>query len=167
MSDEPDGAERTRSEPTQAAAPQTTSQVGVPRRLVLRHDDTGGYQILMGNRVLQGFCQEFEDITGYAIGLNEQQQVRIRIDPIGRRQPAFYPDRGDNPPDALIRHRVPGEGVRIRTTDQGIEQEEVVLSSQAHPGNPTVAMTWRDEARERLVRDIETMQNMIDLLARM
>jgi len=149
MSDTPDSAG-----PTQAAAPQTTSQVGVPRRLVLRHDDTGGYQILMGNRVLQGFCQEFEDVTGYAIGLNEQQQVRIRIDPIGRRQQARYPDREperEAPPEQLSINR--GEGVE--------------LFSAAHPGNPTVTQTWRDEAREHLVRDIETMQNMIDLLGRM
>ena len=162
MSDTP-----SREGPTQAAA-------AAPRRVMLRHDDSGGYQILMGGRVLQGFCQEFEDITGYSLVVNTQQQVRIHIDPIGRRQPAYYPERESDinvvegqPPDALIRHRVPGEGVRIRTTDQGIEQEEVVLSSEAHPGNPTITMTWQDEAREQLVRDIELRQNMIDLLARM
>lgn len=157
MSDTPDSAE-----PAQATEGQRTRRRA--RRVILRRDDSGSYQILMGSRLVQAFCDEFEEITGYSIGVNTQQHARIIIEAIGRRQQAHYPDR-DPPPDALIRHRDPGEAVMIRTTEQGIEQEEVSLFSAAHPGNPTVTMTWQDEAREQLVREIERRQDLINLLA--
>ena len=118
MSDEGD----TPDQASQAAGPAQAA--ASPRRVVLRHDDTGSYQILMGHRLIQGFCQEFEEITGYAIGANLQQQVRIHIEPIGRRQHAHYPDRE---PPPMVRHRDPEEAVMIRTTDEGIEQEDVNL----------------------------------------
>jgi hypothetical protein len=137
-----------------------------PRRVILRRDENGSYCIFIGRQMIQGFCSEFEDITGYSIGVNTQQQVRISIDPIGRRQPARYPDRLDRP-DALIRHRDPGEAVRVRATDQGIEQEEVALFSMAHPGNPTVTQTWQEQARLHLVDEIELRQNLINLLTEM
>jgi hypothetical protein len=156
MSDTPDS-----EGPTQAAAGREMESR--PRTVVLRHDETGSYQILMGNRLLQGFCQEFEDVTGYSIGVGLQQRVHIHIEPIGRRQQARYPDREDRP-DALIRHRDPGEAVMIRTTAQGIEQEEVSLFSEAHPGNPTVTQTWQDEARQALQEQMTRMQELFNLL---
>lgn len=166
MSDTPDseGPAQASAGPFAAEAEDRTRE-SRPRRVILRRDDTGSYCIFIGRQMIQGFCSEFEDITGFSIGLNTQQQVRIAIEPIGRRQPARYPDRGDDPPDALIRHRGPGEAVRTRATPQGIEQEEVALFSSAHPGNPTVTMTWQDEARQQLVREIERRQDLINLLA--
>ncbi len=155
MTDEGD----TPDQAPQAAGPAQAA--ASPRRVVLRHDDTGNYQILMGHRLIQGFCQEFEEITGYAIGVNLQQQVLIHIEPIGRRQHAHYPDR-DPPP--LIRHRDPGEAVRIRTTDEGIEQEEVALFSSAHPQG---IETWQMQARRGVQEQMTRLQDMLNLLESM
>lgn len=168
MSDTPD-SER----PAQAAGGQFQAEdagdrtrESRPRRVILRRDENGSYCIFMGGHMIQGFCSEFEEITGYSMGVNLQQQVRIQIETIGRRQRARYPEREDRP-DALIRHRDPGEAVMVRATDQGIEQEDVSLFSMAHPGNPTVTQTWQDEAREHLVQEIERRQDLINLLSGM
>lgn len=170
MSDTPDS-----EGPAQAAAGQSRAEdagdrtrESRPRRVILRRDDTGGYCIFIGRQMIQGFCSEFEDITGYSIGPNTQQQVRIAIEPIGRRQPARYPDRGDDPPDALLTPRLPNrdrEDVANQMQRTLVDGEP--LYSQAHPGNPTITMTWQDEAREHLVREIEQRQALIDMLAGM
>lgn len=149
-------------EPDQApqAAAGRESDINVvgghpPRRVMLRRDDTGNYQISMGGRMIQGFCQEFEEITGYAIGVNTQQQVRIHIEPIGRRQHARYPDRGEDTPP----------------TDVVAEDSPVEIRDRSRPRLPWAEQArergWQDEAREQLVREIELRQNMIDLLAGM
>ena len=133
-----------------------------PRRVVLRHDDTGSYQILMGHRLIQGFCPEFEEITGYAIGGNLQQQVRIHIEPIGRRQHAHYPDR-----EPLIDDRVPDAErgrVRIRTTDANMVEGGPALFSSAHPHQP---MSWQDQARRQVQEQMTRLQDMLNLLESM
>jgi hypothetical protein len=161
MSDEGDTPDQAQSaDPGQFAAGAIRPMESHPRTVVLRHDDTGSYQILMGSRVLQGFCQEFEDVTGCSMGVDLQQRVRIHIEYIGRRQQARYPDR-QPPPDALIRHRDPGEAVMIRTTEQGIEQEEVALFSSAHPQG---IERWPDIARRGLQEEMTRLQDMLNLL---
>ncbi|KKN76775.1 hypothetical protein LCGC14_0367460 [marine sediment metagenome] len=157
MSDTPDS-----EGPARTAAEDRTRE-SRPRRVILRRDENGSYCIFMGREMIQGFCSQFEDITGFSMGVDTQQQVRIAIESIGRRQRARYPDRLDRP-DALIRHRDPGEAVMTRATEQGIEQEEVALFSSAHPGNPTITMTWQDEARQALQEQMTRMQHMLNLL---
>ena len=129
---------------------------GRPRRVMLRRNGNGAYEILIGRRILQSFCSEFENITRWVMPSNTQLPVRIEIIPSGEAQAATYPDREEDQP--LLRASV---------AEEDDPPEEVALYSQAHPGNPRITMTWQDEAREQLVRDIELRQNMIDLLARM
>lgn len=140
---------------TETEAHRDRTMESRPRRVVLRHDDTGSYQILMGNRLVQGFCHEFEDITGYSIGMNRQQQVRICIEPIGQQRHAIYADR-DGP--EVTRVRDTPIDARIRTGDG------VGLFNAAHPGNPTVTMTWQDEARRHIHEQMTRLQDMLNLL---
>ena len=130
-----------------------------PRRVVLRRDENGSYCIFMGSRMIQGFCSEFEDVTGYSIGMNRQQQVRICIEPIGRQIHARYPEREDVP--QMVRHRDPGEAVMIRTTDRGLEPEDVALFSSAHPQG---IERWPDMARRGLQEQMTRLQDMLNLL---
>ncbi len=139
-----------------------------PRRVVLRRDENGSYCILMGGRLIQGFCQEFEDVTGYHIGMNRQQQVRICIEPIGRQLHARYPER-DEAPQPILRARLAQEAQE--------EPEEPLLDinqvegrplfSSVHPGNPTVTMTWQDEARAHIHEQMTRMRHMLNLLESM
>lgn len=136
---------------------------GRPRRVMLRRNAGGAYEILIGRRILQSFCSEFENITRWVMPSNTQLPVRIEIIPSGEAQAATYPDREP----AISRDRdQPILRARLAAEDDD-PPEEVALFSTAHPGNPRITMTWQDEAREQLVRDIELRQNMIDLLARM
>ena len=67
-----------------------------PGRLVnLRRGRDGSYQILMRDRVIQGFCSEFEDITSWRQPLDTQIQARINIVPTGRLRGAYYPEEID------------------------------------------------------------------------
>lgn len=162
MSDER-GSDQADSPPQAQAAgaeDRTVMESG-PRRVILRRDSEGCYQILMRSRQLQGFCREFEDVTGFAIAPDMQLQVRINIQQIGGLHRATYPDRE---PESVINADSDQPILRARLAE---EDREVALFSTVHPGNPTVTMTWQDEAREQLVREIEERQNMIDLLARM
>jgi len=154
MSDTPDSEGPAQAGgPFAAGAEEVRTMESRPRRVILRRDDTGSYCIFMGSRMVQGFCNEFEDITGFAMGANTQQQVRIFIDPIGRRQRAHYPER-DEPEESLPELSI--------NRDQGVE-----LFSSAHPGNPTITMTWQDEARQHLAQEIEQRQALINMLAGM
>ncbi len=166
-------------EPQAAAG---TMQGGRPRRVMLRRNENGAYEILIGRRIIQSFCSEFENITRWVMPSNTQLPVRIEIIPSGEAQAATYSDREpeisrdrDQP---ILRARLAAEeeeepdgpeaiprGAQVRISQS--EDEGVALFSMAHPGNPRITMTWQDEAREQLVRDIELRQNMIDLLARM
>lgn len=133
-----------------------------PRRVTLRRDENGSYGIFMGRHMIQGFCSEFEDITSFHIEPDTQLQVRINIQQIGALHPATYPER-----EPLRDDRVPDAErglMRIRTTDQGMEQEEVALFSQAHPHQP---MSWQDQARRQVQEQMTRLQDMLNLLESM
>jgi len=134
-----------------------------PRRVILRRDENGSYCIFMGREMIQGFCSQFEDITGFSMGLNRQQQVRIVIEPIGRRQHARYPERDDPP---LIDDRVPDaeRGLRIRTTDVNMVEGGPALFSSAHPQG---IETWQLQARRGVQEQMSRLQDMLNLLESM
>jgi hypothetical protein len=162
MSDTPDSEEGQGGFSAEDAEDRTRESR--PRTVVLRHDNTGSYQILMGSRVLQGFCQEFEDVTGCSMGVDLQQRVRIHIEYIGRRQQARYPEREDRP-DALLTPRLPNRDPEdVANQMQRTLVDGAPLYSMAHPGNPTVTMTWQDEARQALHEQMTRMQHMLNLL---
>ncbi len=128
-----------------------------PRRVMLRRDNGGGYSILRRGGVIQAFCAEFEEITGFTMEPDTQQQVRIRVESIGPRSRAMYssevaPSREDDPPPT----NVVAEDSPVEIRDRSLPWAE-----QARERG------WQDEAREQLVREIELRQNMIDLLAGM
>jgi hypothetical protein len=52
------------------------------RRVELRRTN-GQYEIYMGDRCVQTFCGEFENVVRYALPEGSRQQVRINIEPLG------------------------------------------------------------------------------------
>lgn len=149
MSDTPDS-----EGPTQAAGAEDRTFDSRPRRVMLRRDRNGSYSIFMGRRMIQGFCSEFEDITRFALAPGMQLQVRIQIQPIGALHPATYPD--EEPPQVTEEPLLDINQVEGRP-----------LFSSAHPGNPTVTMTWQDEAREHIHEQMTRMRHMLNLLESM
>ena len=54
-----------------------------PRRVDIRRRG-GSYSIYVGGRALANFCEEFSEITGYALPNGARQQVLITVEPIGQ-----------------------------------------------------------------------------------
>ena len=80
-----------RDEAPPVAATQTEGSAPMPgarmtsvraRRVDLRRTN-GQYEIYMGDRCIQTFCPQFEDVVRYALPEGSRQQVRINIEPLG------------------------------------------------------------------------------------
>ena len=128
-------------------------------RLVdLRRSQDGAYQILMRGRVIQGFCAQFEDITGWRMPRDTQIQSRITIQPTGRLRGALYPEEhADRPePEGFSTDRL-----EVRTT--GIMPDDgIALESIAHPGPPLAE--WQLEALRHLNMERSQLTHTIDMI---
>ena len=83
-----------RTDPEGDAPPAAPQAVGDPpmrtgrmnpvraRRVELRRTN-GQYEIYMGDRCIQTFCPQFEDVVRYSLPEASRQQVRINIEPLG------------------------------------------------------------------------------------
>lgn len=80
------------AEPDPSDEMRTRQRRGVGRRVNLIRTEDGTYEVRMGHRMIQGFCEEFEDITRFQLPYGIQQQVRINVEPVGRaREYIFSP----------------------------------------------------------------------------
>lgn len=121
---------------------------GQGRRVNLVRLSGGEYQIRLGrDRIVQGFCSDFEDITRFQLPAGIQQQVRINIEEVGEaREFNDNPGHFSDPP-------VPG----MLHVDDG-----VALESIAHPaGN---LPRWQVEALGHLEEEVARIRNLIDAL---
>ena len=130
-----------------------------PRRVILRRNQDGAYEIFARGRLIQTFCTEFEDITRWAMELNSEQQVRILIEPMGNRRQLSLQERVSDFP-VRMEGEVSDEPERSPAPEEALSQ----IGSEA---TQTRVGRWQDAAREQLVREIELRQNMIDMLAGM
>lgn len=129
---------------------ETRVEIRTQGRLVnLRRDAQGQYQILMRDRVIQGFCSEFEDITGWNQPLDTQVQARIAIHPTGRLRAATYHDLGSG------QDRIEPMGLDIQTR---LRDDGIALESRAHP------VPWQVEALARLRVERDQMEQAIDMI---
>ncbi len=129
-----------------------TAEVRRNGRLVnLRRSADGAYEILMRGRVIQGFCSQFEDITGWAQPRDTQIQARVTITPTGRL-------RGVPHPEERVQRRLMPEGFNpVQTEDDGI-----ALESIAHPGPPLAE--WQLEALRHLNMERSQLTHTIDMI---
>lgn len=126
------------------------------RRVTLRRDAGGSYQILMRDQVVQGFCDQFEEITRWRMPRDTQLQARIFIQPVGRLCRAVYIDRVEGGPEAAI-----GVQERLEHGPVPIPEER----SEMDFGMADVAAVgWRAEALEYLRREWDQMARVIDTL---
>lgn len=131
------------------------------RLVVLRRDAQGGYAILMREQQIQGFCGQFEEITGWRMPRDTQLQARIAIQPAGRLRSARYPDHeriedGPELPERVQRRLMP-DGVNAIPT----EGDGVALESIAHPSN---AASWQVEAIRHLNMERDQLTHTIDMI---
>ena len=178
MGDNEEHAMQEEAVPTAGAAAQRadysmggdTAEVRRNGRLVnLRRGRDGGYQILMRDRVIQGFCSEFEDITGWRMPVDSQIQARITIVPNGRLRGAVYPEEL---PDQS--QRVEGFATEratiVRRRLNPDDDDGVELQSIAHPGNPPMFQPdppladWQLEALRHLNMERSQLTHTIDMI---
>lgn len=74
--------------PMGAMAGEIRFRAGEGRRVRLVRDEGGGYAIFMGDRCIQSFCREWEDVTRYPLPTGIEQQVQIIINPLGEAREA-------------------------------------------------------------------------------
>lgn len=129
-----------------------------PRRVEIRHRE-GSYSIHFGDRTIASFCQEFSEITGYALPTNARQQVYIRIDHIGEIR--GWRGDGDDEPPQTGRERIDQAAQQARP----VERAESVL--RASMARPEPSEDWRREVYERLHREIGQCSDMLALLERL
>ena len=68
---------------TAGAAPMPATRGPVRARRVELRRTNSQYEIWMGDRCIQSFCGEFENVVRYALPEGSSQQVRIHIEPLG------------------------------------------------------------------------------------
>lgn len=130
--------------------PEAAGEIRRDGRLVnLRRGRDGGYQILMRNRVIQGFCAEFEDITAWRQPVDTQLQARISIVPTGRLRAAQYPDQDPIGGYETVQTRI--------MPDDGIHLESI-----AHPVGSLPQ--WQVNALGHLEEEVARIRNMIDMI---
>ncbi len=148
---------------------ESDPQGGTAGRLVsLRRSRDGAYQILMRDRVIQGFCLQFEDITGWRQPRDTQMQARISIVPIGRLRVALYPEEHPDPPHDFETERVGrDDSVQRRLMPDGINavptggDDGVQLESIAHPVPWQVeALAYLREERDHTEQAIEMIESL-------
>ncbi len=164
MSDTPDSEGPAQAGGQFATEAEDRTMESRPRRVILRRDENGTYCIFMRDRMIQGFCNEFEDVTGYHIRMNRQQQVRICIESIGRQLRARYPER-DEASQPILRARLAQEAQEEPLDHANAHEEpEVALFSSAHPQG---IETWQMQARRGVQEQMSRLQDMLNLLESM
>ena len=161
------------------------SRRGEGRRVALARQRGGSYGIWLGGRHVQGFCNEWEDITNFQLPEGFEQQIRIRIEMLGdvreltserdqERPPE--PDQMRDPWDGadLIRlfNELPGghrEVIAREIHERHQAHHGVALRAQAHPTNwgdqatgEQIAGELQQHIRSRAVQD--TMQRVERML---
>jgi len=130
------------------------------RRVILRCNPSGEYQILWRNRVIQSFCPEFEDIANFVLPQGIEQQVRIHIMPIGSAR--------EIPPQGVPREDSLEDGVALRTIvhprPAGLSEESLEELEIEIPGDPALH-PWQNDAIEIIRQEIRGLRAALQVIA--
>ncbi len=167
--DSPDQADRedTRNDPIPQAGQDVTDAMRglqrAPRRVDIRRRG-GTYSIHFGSRTVANYCEEFSEITGYALPNGARQQVLITVEPIG-----VVRDWEETPEftDALARQQedqAQGPAPDREYPPSRPERGGALARSMAEP---EPSEDWRREVYSRLHREIGQCSEMLRLLERL
>ncbi len=160
--DSPDQADRedTRNDPIPQAGQDVTDAMRglqrAPRRVDIRRRG-GTYSIHFGSRTVANYCEEFSEITGYALPNGARQLVLFTVEPIG-----VVRDWEETPEftDALARQQEDQAQVARPVAEP--ERGGALARSMEQPSED-----WRREVYSRLHREIGQCSEMLRLLERL
>jgi hypothetical protein len=151
------------------------------RRVELRRTN-GQYEIYMGDRCVQTFCPEFENVVRYSLPEGSRQQVRINIEPLGeirelateesRDRMREFSDAGRERVEGLLRRsmeEVPPTDLSPQSLDRLVGAGAQVApprrsdSIQTEEGN----IGWRATAIYHMEQEMNALRRMVDTIRTM
>ena len=155
------------AETATAAAPRRRRGQG--RRVTLVRQPGGNYNIWMQSRHIQGFCDEWEDVTNFQLPNGIEQQVRINVEPVGEAR-EIRPEYDGRGADLAVAEEAPAPligGSRPENNLMGMFMElpphqRELIERQIVANHQDMVAGHRDRIQDQLERNLENLQSNAD-----